>query len=136
MIASGLIWGIGIAIIVLWSFPAGIAFWLAQPDRHRSDADIPRRTSPAALGDFAIGLVLTIALPQLLRIEAADRYLAFAAFFYAIGVQAMLGFGFYEASRRGLSVIEHRVMLTHELALSPWNRAGGGQPAASFHTLI
>ena len=118
LIASGLIWGIGIAIVVLWSFPAGIAFWMVQPGKHQSDADVPRHTSPAALGDLAIGLVLTIALPQLLRTQAADHYLAFAGFFYAIGVQAMLGFGFYEASRRGLSVIEHRVMLTRELALS------------------
>ena len=118
VIASGLIWGIGIAIVMLWSFPAGIAFWLVQPGKRQSDADIPRHTSLAALGDLAIGLVLTIALPQLLRTRAADHYLAFATFFYAIGVHAMLGFGFYEATRRGLSVIEHRVMLTRELAMS------------------
>lgn len=118
LLASGLIWGIGAAIVLLWSFPVGIAFWLVQPGPGQSDADVPRRTSLAAWGDLAIGLGLAIGLLQLLRADGAERFLAFGSFFFAIGVQALLGFGFYQASRRGRTVVEQRVALTHDLARS------------------
>ena len=118
LIASGLLWGIALAIVLLWSFPAGIAFWLVQPDRGMSDAGVPRHTSLAAWGDLAIGLALAVGMPQLLRSAEGDRYLAFAGFFFGIGVQALLGFGVYQVSRRRLSVVEHRVILTRDLALS------------------
>ncbi len=127
-VAGGLIWGLGAAVVLLWSFPAGVAFWLVQPRRRAvdarasakgmSDADVPSGTSYAAWGDLAIGVALALVLPRFVFSGADDRYFAFGVFFFSIGVHALLGFGFYQASRRGRSVIEHRVTLTRDLALS------------------
>lgn len=114
-IASGLIWGIGGAVVVLWSFPVGVAFWLAHADPSKSDSEIPTGYSFAAWGDFLLGFVLAGGVAWA---GIFERYRAFADFFFALGIQALLGFLVYVATWRGCSVTAHRVVLTRRLALS------------------